>query len=223
MKTSTKPIAESMTLIKFQDKDVINSLRNGLIYAKPLRYFIDLEERTGDTEIGDKSEGRLFIENATVNYSNGRILCKDRTGFDTSASYYGYVFCLSGIDDLEHSSFSKEQKEKIITFGDTALRILDSAEFISRVTQAAERENYDVIVDKITYGSNCINDVEFLIKLMVNINNAAFVKAERFSYQQEYRFLFIPKDKKSLPDHLEINIGNIHDITDVISTKKILM
>ena len=57
--------AKGMPLIKFQDADKIKSLQSGKIYAKTLGYYRKREE-TGDCEVGDKYEGMIHINEATI-------------------------------------------------------------------------------------------------------------------------------------------------------------
>lgn len=46
----------------------------------------------------------------------------------------------------------------------------------------------------------------------------AFWKREKYSYQQEYRFLV----HDFVDDHLSVDIGDISDITDIVKTEELL-
>ena len=50
--------------------------------------------------------------------------------------------------------------------------------------------------------------------------NIAFWKRDRYLYQQEVRFVFV-SDNKNL-DHIELNIGDISDISVTMSANQIL-
>lgn len=54
-----------------------------------------------------------------------------------------FVFCMFGVNpQLEKFRFTDKQKEKMLSFGDTALIVLDHDEFIRRVKVSAEKAGY---------------------------------------------------------------------------------
>ena len=59
-----------------------------------------------------------------------------------------------------------------------------------------------------------------LISLLAGMWNIAFWKRDSYSYQQEVRFVFTPGDENI--DHIELDIGDISDITAIISAKSAL-
>ena len=59
-----------------------------------------------------------------------------------------------------------------------------------------------------------------LISLLAGMWNIAFWKRDSYSYQQEVRFVFRPGDENI--DHIELGIGDISDITAIISAKSAL-
>jgi len=52
------------------------------------------------------------------------------------------------------------------------------------------------------------------------MHNIAFWKRKKYCYQQEFRFLVHTQNCEK--DHLELNIGDIRDISKVFKTSKIL-
>ena len=124
-------------------------------------------------------------------------------------------------------TFSNEQKRKLLSFGDTALIILDNREFIERVRKAAEKSGFELHQEEVNYYNNLkndFNDLYYRLKaLEEGIWKIAFWKREKYSYQQEMRFLFIDKESKEKQyDHIELDIGDISDITKVIPTQYLL-
>lgn len=136
---------KGMPLIKFQDEDKIKSLQSGKLYAKTLEYYRKREEETGDCEVGDKYEAMIHINEATIHFPDtGEMIPVNDDLLRTSESN-DFVFCMFGINpSTEKFKFTDEQKEKMLSFGDTALLILDQDEFIHRVKTAAEKAGYNV-------------------------------------------------------------------------------
>lgn len=212
---------KGMPLIKFQDKDKIKSLQSGKIYAKTLEYYRKREEETGDCEVGDKYEGMVHINDATIYFPNmGEIVPIKDELLKTSESN-DFLFCMFGINpDLKKFSFTDEQKEKMLSFGDTALVVLDSEEFIRRVNIAAKNAGYQAEFNSVNYYNPNIDGGNMLFSLGAGMWNIAFWKRDSYIYQQEVRFVFRPGAENV--DHIELDIGDISDITAIISAEKAL-
>ena len=212
---------EGVPLIKFQDAEKIKKLQSGKIYAKTLGYYRKREEETGDCEVGDKYEGMMNLNNAFI-YSpdENKIVSANDKLFKTSESD-DFVFCMFGIDpNLEKFKFTDKQKEKMLSFGDTALIVLDPDKFIRRVKAAAEKAGYKVYFKPVQYYDPTIDNGNMLISLSYGMRDIAFWKRDSYTYQQEVRFVFTPGDDNI--DHIELDIGDISDITAIISAKSAL-
>ena len=57
-----------------------------------------------------------------------------------------------------------------------------------------------------------------IIRIYDNHLNAAYWKREDFAFQQEFRLLI----HKEVPDHLQVNIGDISDISQLLKAKDLL-
>lgn len=209
-------------LIKFQDKEKIESFRDGTIYMKSLEYYRKREADTGDDTVGDLFEGMvhvcdgyIYIPELNVHQRLSDELIK--TTFSNS-----YVFCMLGISpNITSFSFTDEQKEKISTFGDTALIITDKHEFLRRVTAAVLKENLAGSHGFVTYGDENTDSVAYWCSLLKNgMNYSAFWKRKKYAYQQEYRLLIDNPPTKE--DYYKLNIGSIEDISIMCSTKEAL-
>lgn len=213
---------KGMPLFKFQSANRIESLRAGHLYAKTLKYYRDLEITTGDAEIGDKYEAMLHFQNATAQFSTpdgNHVIPLNDTLLSTSSSD-DFVFCMFSINDVsEEFHFSEKQKENLLSFGDTALIILDSEEFKRRVFEAAKKQGYSVHFDRVKYYDSTIDNADILLSLFGGMWNAALWKRDSYSHQQESRFIFSPGKGD---DHVVLEIGDISDITVVRPTKSIL-
>lgn len=213
--------AKGMPLIKFQDADKIKSLQAGKIYAKTLGYYRKREEETGDCEVGDKYEAMIHINEATIYFPDtGETVAVNDDLLKTSESN-DFVFCMFGVyPKKEKFRFTDKQKEKMLSFGDTALIVLDHDEFISRVKVAAEKAGYKVYFKPVQYYDPNIDGGNMLFSLLDGMWNIAFWKRDSYTYQQEVRFVFTPSDENI--DHIELDIGDISDITVIISAKSAL-
>lgn len=207
-------------LIKFQNAERIASLQKGNLYAKTLAFYRNLELTTGDSQTGDAYEGLLTIYDGEIELMDAGIkLPLKNQKILTKASNYP-VFCMCCFKGQDKISFSEIQKEKFLNFGDTALIITDSKELEKRVILAAEKKGYKAILGKVNYYSNDYNETGVIEALGKDINNVAFFKRNNYAYQQEARFLFV-SDQNTV-DHIELDIGDISDISITLPTKQLL-
>ena len=208
-------------LIKFQSAERIESLRQGHLYAKTLVYYRKLEEETGDADIGDGFEAMLHVNNGKlINKSTGEVHELNDTLLRTMRSD-DFVFCMFGIyPETKVFEFSAEQREKLLSFGDTALLILDSEEFINRVKQAAAKNGLEVHLGAVQYYNPSEDIANIWISLFEGMWKVSLWKRESYRYQQEVRFVFLSEDASK--DHVELDIGDISHISEVISSASIL-
>ena len=206
-------------LFKFQSLERIQSLQKGKLYAKTLGYYRQLEHDTGDTEIGDSYEGKIHVNEAYITTEDGVTIALNDELINTKYSD-DYVFCMFGIyPSMKDFTFTDMQKEKMLSFGEYALLIKDSDEFIRRVQNAANGK-YDVIFDAVNYYPPKIDGGDMLLSLIQNLWKVAFWKRDMYKYQQEARFLFVSKEHDE--DHIELDIGDISDISIIVSSKQVL-
>ena len=92
-------------------------------------------------------------------------------------------------------SFTDQQKEKMLTFGDTALVITDYKKFISRVKKAANKQRLQMYFGAVHYFNPNEDNANLIISLLKGMWNIAFWKRDRYSYQQEVRFVFVSDNK----------------------------
>lgn len=207
-------------LIKFQCAKKIDLLRKGKLYAKTLKYYRDCEKETGDDAVGDEFEAMFPIKEGYLRISEtGEEIRLDDTLMQTANSN-DFVFCMFGIyPTLQSFCFTDEQKEKMLSFGDTALVILDSDEFIKRVKFAAENEGHEVHFGAVKYFDPAIDNGNMMISLLEGMWNIAFWKRDKYAYQQEGRFVFTPGNGD---DYINLDIGDISDISVVLPSGTVL-
>lgn len=208
-------------LIKFQSADRIKQLQKGSLYAKTLKYYRELEEETGDKEIGDCFEAMVHVNEAIIKIpSTGEeIELKDELIKTTHSD--DFVFCMFGIyPQLEQFSFTEQQKDKMLSFGDTALIILDSTAFIERVKKAAEKAGFIAHFSAVKYYDETVDNANMIIDMLSGMHNIAFWKREAYRYQQEGRFIFISEECHD--DHIILDIGDISDISIALPSEQVL-
>ena len=218
---------KGLPIIKFQKAKRIEQLRRGEMHMSSLRVYRELA--TKSSEIGDDYEAALHINEATayitpINGGGSTTMLPINNELIKTIHSNGFVFCMFGVNSKSnHFQFNEEQKSKMLEFGDTALIITDSKEFHKRVRNA--------LVDKgislenshcgfVDYYDEAIDSADILFQLMKGMHNIAFQKRKKYEYQHEYQF-FIPNDDESI-DYLDLQIGDISDISEVISSANVL-
>lgn len=208
-------------LIKFQSEDRIKSLQQGKIYMNTLAYYRKLEEKTGDVRVGDSFEGMFHVvEGKLVFPEEGEILELNNELIKTSYSD-GFVFCLFGVKpSATNFEFAEEQVKEITGFGDTALLIVDVPEFEKRVVKAAKDAGFEIYKGFVRYYDETTDSGDMIISLLSGMQNVAYWKRKMYDYQQEYRFFAYSETIKK--DHLELEIGDISDISLMMKTSSML-
>ena len=212
---------KGIPLIKFKSKEIIDSLRSGKIYLNSLKWFRDYENDNGDMVIGDSFEGMIHI-------SEGELLIPsisehthlEKRLINTSATN-SYVFCMSCIHPQNESfKYSELQKQDFREFGDTALVILDSEEFLKRIEAEATKQGYKIYFNEVRYYNPDVDDIARWSSLKQGMHNVAFWKREEYRHQQEFRMVIL--DDGQGQDHIELEIGDISEISMVFPIDKIL-
>lgn len=222
-------------LIKFQNLDRLLDMQQGNIYMKNLQYFIDLEKEDQDENRGDKYEGKMIINDANVTafgsetgnlFFNGKC---SRISIDLGYSKCP-VFCMFLLDyrnctweDLGNNQldvtyqFTELQRSKLKEFGSHALIITNGNEFLDRMKKAFIKAGVSFERNKVTYYSG--NRLEVYQSCAANEVTTAFLKREKYSFQQEYRFV---APDIEVDDHWCLNIGNIKDISKIVPIEEML-
>lgn len=203
-------------LIKFQSKDIIDSIQSGCIWMNQLYVFQKMEAENNNHEIGDRKENMIYSK--AYEFPDGTPCALQLTDDKKS----NFVFCMftPNISKGQYQ-FTQEQKDKMIGFGDTALLITDWKEFCTRIHNSIIGNKYELYHRAVKYydEDNEI-PIEIMDLLTDGLHNLPFVKRKRYSYQQEYR-LSIRMDKTS-KEYIKLNIGNIHDISTQIPADDLL-
>lgn len=205
-------------LIKFQNKDIIESTQKGLIYMNSMKIYRDLYEESGDENIGDPNEGRLYFNNGQIVIDN----CSQNFNHTImpTTTEDDFVYCMFGIKDVPFI-FSEEHYKLWKNQYDTALIIKDTYELKKRIVLAAQKQGADIQGGFVKYYSPDKNEIEPLLISLVSGKEVttAFYKRDCYSYQKEYRLRV--ENPKHL-DHFELQIGDIHDISIAMPVERIM-
>ncbi|MDY3751977.1 hypothetical protein [Christensenella minuta] len=223
MSKVTEPILiHGKPLIKFHSKEIIEKFQKGSFYMQSLEIYRKMEVAEGNTIVGDDFEGMFHVNEAeALEPKSGKIM-NIVNGLIPTVYSNDFAFCMFHICPQEDTFiFSDKQKEKLRGFGDTALLITDQNKFFKRIYLAAERRGFSVNHGPVIYFDESIDSFNLLVKLMRKPESFAFLKRKKkYDYQQEYRFV-IHADN-IMADHIELDIGDISDISEVMPTLKIL-
>ena len=208
-------------LIKIKSREIIEKLRSGSFYMSSLKKYREMYEKYGDDTIGDPNEGKLIIHDAVLKIDELGIEERVTDHAVATVNENDFVFCMFGVNPNKYDKFlfTEEQKQRLIGFDDTALLITDVYEFARRIKNAAEKRNLQIAGNFVNYYDETANDIQIFIDLIAKgTENIVFHKTKKYEYQQEYRFTI---QNKTGEDHLELDIGDISDISEVFTTEEI--
>lgn len=213
-------------LIKFTSLKWAKRFRKGELYLNSLDYFRKLEDN--GLGRGDLLEGSFGI------------ISKDhfdemlpKIGLDISSSFkdaiiggmnlldeeqkYFKVLCLYQLNFNLSRRYVDLIDRRIKDFGNSFVLITNTEEFIKRIVNASFSSKYSI--REINDGS-----VEYYNLHTTSQILGPFRKIDYFSWQQEYRVLFIPNRIDSVFDllPLTINIGSIADISIIGSAEELI-
>lgn len=219
-------------LVKFSDKKWADRLMDGEVFMRAIACFGDISRRTSDAQNefrGDVLEG--------INYS----FC-NQFGLIDVLTYREKIYCLYALEFKENGKFIKPDN-RILDFGDTAVVIHNTGEFLRRICYAMlERFGNDFWTS--------FQRVEYTVNFSEEQPYDEFCKASSYAYQNEFRIAldlamgkFNPEILKdvtdvtrlafpgkieedtnpdSLSDSLTLNIGDIRDISISIPSSDLL-
>ena len=202
------------TLVKFSTFEYITALQQGKLYIHTVDYF-----RTCENSIqSDFFEGVSTLHQADRIKSiiieskiHKKIILTKDTGLinftaGNNINYFTNIFC------MYLWKIYKDQPNKIdsriFSFGDTALLILNSNEFINRIKNAIKSKNYKYSSGKVKYFDEEIYSGEVGI----------FMKRKSLEFMNEYR-IAIQAEMNNRP--YELFVGDLSDISIVIKTNDI--
>ncbi|MGN9169482.1 hypothetical protein ACTNAS_15820 [Paenibacillus polymyxa] len=229
---------KAMFLIKFGQKEHLESLQKGNLYLNNLDYFIQMEKRNNKKGRGDKSEASLILTDVALKFINhdsnelSFTLDSAKTSLRMDEVLAKPVFCMMwiGIEDFEvikededeveaKLSFDAEQqKEMVSEFGDYAL-VIDAGRFMEALETTLNQMKLRFATGKVDYINYSTNKNEHLLELMENDLAVYFKKDHSLSYQKEFRAVILNKD---IEEPLTINIGDMTSFSGILPSAPLL-
>lgn len=222
-------------LIKFTQKEFAESFQSGILYMNSLNYF----QNNGFEDQKDNLEGVILSANphSSSDLPSSLIDCMPVDILYQAVGFsFCHVFCMSCIEIVTLQESPHGMLVDIRTpadmekFGEYAVIIDDETEFLRRINQALK--DYKYLCGRVNYhppslGGHNVNighHIVFKREDTVNITGIvgkvksydAFDKFDKYRNQKEWRICLY--DCNANTGYVEINIGDIHDISHVIKT-----
>ncbi len=199
-----------LSFIKFGEKIHMEKLiYEGEIFCNTLSHFSEVEYNDSRT---DKYDGADYIIQGTdlkVKYKNQIVATAEHCQlYRRNLDLTGNIYCFYGIDkdDLKLTNSFEEMSLNLngINWGDTAVFIYNTKEFLKRVNNALESKALEFKISPIIYYDH---------KTFHGELTPFHKRRELFEIQKEIRY-WIPNKMNQFQN---INIGNMSDISFIIS------
>jgi hypothetical protein len=197
------------SFIKFGEKIHMEKLfHEGEMYCNTLNHFADMEYNDSRTDKYDGTDYLIQGKNLKIKLDNKTFATSDKIQiYRKNLDQLGNVYCLYGIENtylkLTDTFLKMNLDLSSITWGDTAVFIYDTKEFLKRVREALELKKMKFEISPIIY----YDEKTYQGKL-----TPFHKRKELFEPQKEVRY-WIPKSFNSIQ---KINIGSISDISFII-------
>lgn len=208
----TKTITVNGLLKIGQEEHVTDLQSNGTIYCNSIKTFRQIE--TDDSNRRDAREGAYkteYLNAKSMTMSvDGKKLPVEFTSarlnlFDQEIEHHK-LYCLFGFKP-EYANGDPFIHQENCNFGNKALLITNSLEFVTRIESELKEMGLEYRFDWVKYyKENEMND-----------GLSVFHKPDDFEHQSEFRFYI----KNDGPDPLKFSIGSIEDISMIVETKKL--
>lgn len=204
------------TLVKFSSSEYINSLRQVNLYMNSVEYF----RRCDSLTHSDLYEGADFLHQADIiqsilieSPSFKKITLSKDTGLKNfmagkDSNYCTNIFCMYLWRIYKDQPNKNKIDHRLFSFGDTALIMLNSNEFINRVKRAVKSKNYYCTHGNVKYFDEHIYSGEV----------GLFRKRKSLEYMNEYR-IAVNAEMNYKP--YTLSIGDISDISIIIKSQDI--
>ena len=203
----------------YAEKEHANALMQGTIFANPLSYFKQMEERDirRDTNEGimtmPLTEG-LRLELTSTAMDHPIVMKRDDLAEPPTLQPRWFdainLFCMHIVDiHREGNTGTLKVPTRAMSFGRHAVVILDVYEFIRRVKEAVNRAGYRLSYKSVEYYDPTVG-------MHTNPATLEPIFTKRNNYQEEQEFRFAIDRMLAIPTPLELDIGPIQDIAKLI-------
>lgn len=239
-KNEHQPVKKYWLLMKVGPLERLQQMQRGLLYMNSVDYFSNLKGEEGIKVRSDE------LESTYAQFQTGVVNNNQRIEITLSHSSFGnfdlpqgtsvsiavpsprntFVFCMSCIGEdkqgnIRHLIGDKYYMDRRMEkFGSHTLIISQPAKFFERYSDAINRTDGHFINDYMDGGCGIV-DYKNLPKHKGKIG--FFIKDKQYDWQREYRFVLGAKESLlNESGALELNIGDISDISKIIETKRLI-
>lgn len=202
------------SFIKFGEKIHMEKLfYEGEMYCNTLNHFSEIEYNDSRTDKYDGADYLIQGKNLKLKLENITLATAENIQiYRRDLDQFGNIYCLYGIENTDlklTDTFLKMNLDLTsINWGDTAIFIYNTKEFLRRVRIALELKKINFEISPIIYYDH---------KTYKGKLSPFHKRKELFEYQKEIRY-WMPNSINSIQN---INIGNISDISCIIPKKDI--
>lgn len=228
--------AQPILFVKFSDNiDHLKSLQQGNLYMNNLKYFVELEEKTGIPGMGDKLEVLNVLNDVEVSFyipGTDHLITKAKAkqaNFRYEDALYKPVYCLFAItadmlvvhketeSDVELKiNFTEEQKSKMSSeFGKYAL-VISPPCFSEKLEKTFYEKGYEFSGKYVDYIDNNVNEQRRMEAYATQDTRIFFFKDHGFKHQNEFRIVLFNKNEENA---IVENISDLHDCSSLLMTQ----
>lgn len=227
---------EILLMIKFTKEDYVNSIVNGNLYMNNIKYFVDLENRTGIKGQGDKYEASNVISDVEIKFykaGTDQLIAEghaeeiiDRSSFFDDLP----IFCITAFStndfkiiretrDYYEVAFDVEELERnrmLANFGEKAI-LINPKLFLDKIDGFFKNGKTEYVAGKVNYKNLKINDKERIMNYRNHVLLPMFTKDKYYEYQREFRIVALGKRTEN---NYIANIGSLEKIAFFITNTK---
>lgn len=226
--------SEILFFVKFTKNEFVDTLVAGNLYMNPVKYFIELEEKSKERGQGDKLEGANIIKNVSLTfyeYGTDNVVLDGLEGTTIIERNHVYdkapVFCMTAftskdfkiIDESDTSytvDFDMTEEDKDIikkTFGEKAV-ILNAVKFIDILDKHTLDNSVDYTAGLVNYYDYNTNEEKRIANYGKTHSTTIFNKDDFFKIQREFRIIL---PYVSSEDAYIFHIDNFNEIMPYVS------
>lgn len=231
LKNDRPQLKQYWVLMKVAPLERLIQMQKGLLYMNSLDYFSNLKGEDSLKVRSDKIESiyaqfetgipkgghRIEMSFGHPHFGSIDIPRGTKISVNVPASKNVFLYCMTCIADSNLINDTYYMDRRMAKFGTHTLIINNSSEFFARYTKAIN-DNPGIHFHEHMDGGCGLIDYIKLSKHSGKIG--LFIKDKTYAWQKEYRFVLGAKDEAlNSSGALELNIGDISDITTIVKTK----
>lgn len=202
------------TLVKFGAREHMEALhRTGRLYMRTLRYFLGIEDQGVR---GDRHEGVAMMyqpDQIQLQIGDLKLDSADMRG-PVLVSYHAaldlHVYSMFAVTEkIVEAMFHGEKPidERCLAFGEYAVMLTNTAEFLARVMKASETAGVSIARSLVHYLDPATHHGKV----------SPFNKIAAYSWQSEFRIVVEPSDD----DIFYLDLGSLEDISVLVRSEEV--